>query len=96
MESLANSLLTTDLENFANSEHGISNDSIFDAILEKDRPPGRGGRSSRRRADHAEQPVAQVADRDCVPCGYGECMTERTRKADLLARFANLRREEGG
>jgi hypothetical protein len=38
MESLVNALLTTDWDNFANSEGGISNDSIFQAILEQDQP----------------------------------------------------------
>jgi hypothetical protein len=38
MESSENAQLMTDWDNFANSESGISNDSVFEAILQEDQP----------------------------------------------------------
>jgi hypothetical protein len=80
MESLANALLTTDWDNFANSERGISNDSIFQAILEQDLP-FRKGHSSLTKPK--EQPVAQhleVSDRACIPYAYAEFMKKCNQK----------------
>jgi hypothetical protein len=42
MESSANTLLTTDWDNLANSEAGMSNDSIFEAIVQQDKPFRKG------------------------------------------------------
>jgi hypothetical protein len=95
MESLAESLLMTDWANFANSEHGISNDCIFDAIMErKNEPVQKGGRSKRARVA-TEQEKAQVAtDRACVPHGCDEFTTDRNQKSGFACQLCRF--EERG
>jgi hypothetical protein len=84
MESLANALITTDWENFANSERGISNDSIFQALLQKDQPFRKGHPSVSRKEPKQEQQVAEheseTTDRACVPYSVGEFMNNRNQK----------------
>jgi hypothetical protein len=77
MESLADDLLTMDWENFANSESGISNDSIFQAIVERDEPALRTGNSSRHKTQ--EQKV-ETSTSSCVPCGVRQFMTCNNQK----------------
>jgi hypothetical protein len=80
MESLANALLMTDWDNFANSESGISNDSVFEAILQQDQP-FRKGQSTRAKPER--QPVAQdfeTSDQACVPHAVTDFMVKRSQK----------------
>jgi hypothetical protein len=83
MESLANALLTTEWDSFANSESGISNDSIFEAILQQDQEPVRKGHSTRTKPERQAavgQDTAESSSQGCVPVAYTEFMVKRSQK----------------
>jgi hypothetical protein len=67
-------------DNFANSEQGISNDSIFQGILDQDQPFQKGHLSLTK---PEEQPVAQCLEASywgCIPYAYAEFMTKHIQK----------------
>ena len=81
MESLANALLWTDWDNFANSERGISNDSIFEAILEQDQPC----RKRYVRRNNSTEPTVGSQDLEascqkCTPIAIREFMVRQNQK----------------
>jgi len=95
MDSLAEALLMTDWCNFANSESGISNDSIFEAILQQDQP-SRKGNSTR-----TKQPKGQAVAQDfethnlgCIPIAITEFMTTRNQKKGFACQVCKF--EERG
>lgn len=94
MDSLAESLLLTDWANFANSEHGISNDCIFDEIMERNQPVRKGGRSKRARVAAEKEKAQVVTNRACVPYGYDEFMTDRNQKSGFACQVCRF--EERG
>ncbi len=82
MDSSGDALLTTDWDNFANSESGISNDSIFEAILQQGQPFQKGHSTctipKKGQASGAQN--FERSNQGCVPYSYTEFMKKRSQK----------------
>jgi hypothetical protein len=81
MDSLADALIMTDWDNFANSESGMSNDSIFEAILQQGQPFQKGQLTRTKKPKG--QAVAQdleTYNQGCVPYAVSQFMSDRNQK----------------
>jgi hypothetical protein len=95
MESLANALLTTDCDNFANSGSGMSNDSIFEAIVQQDKP-FRKGQSPRTKPKGKKQRSLRHPIRVVSRMRTRSSRQAVTKRMDLYAKCEDLRSVERG
>jgi hypothetical protein len=95
MNSLADALLMTDWDNFANSESGISNDSVFEAILQQDQP-FRKAQSTRAKEPNGQAVVQdfETSNLGCVPHAVLEFITDRNRRKGFACQVCRF--EERG
>jgi hypothetical protein len=94
MESLANALLTTDWDNFANSESGMTSDSVFEAIVQQDKPFRKGQSPCTKPKGQAAAQEFETSNQGCVPYAYTEFMTNHSQKNGFVCQVCRF--EERG
>ena len=80
MEALANDLIDTEWVNFANSEKGKSNDSMFDAILNQGRPLGGAHTSGNKHEGEGSQEDNDTSSFVCRPISVTAFIMDRNKK----------------